>query len=158
MRRRPLSLSVRVDNNFIQLRVVYEDLPDLIQLGISVRCGEWSAYSKAYTGPTAFADEARRLLAWISSPVQPITIEAGADTGIGYMVLKFTSDRAGHVGCAVTLATGGQPRDARPENTWRFAIEMPTELGLVERFARECIALSTDFSQEARLLALPARR
>jgi hypothetical protein len=145
-----------VDDNFIQLRVVYEDLPDLIELGVSVRCGEWSAHSKAYTGPTAFADEAQRLLSWVSSPTDPIRIEAGADTGIGWMVLKFyTVDRAGHVRCAVSLATGGQPRDARPESTWRFGTEMPTELGLVERFARECIALSTDFSQEARLQGLP---
>jgi hypothetical protein len=144
-----------MSDNVIQLRVVYEDLPDLIELGVSVRCGEWSAFSKAYTGPTMLADEARRLLAWISSPVDPISIEAGEDTGIGWMVLKFyTLDRAGHMCCAVTLATGNEP-SARPESIWRFAIEMPTELGLVERFARECIALSTDFSRDAKLQGLP---
>ena len=145
-----------MQENFIVLRVVYEDPPDLIELGTSVRCGDWSAYAKAYTGPTAFAERAQRLLAWVSSPTKSISVEAGADTGIGWMVLKFyTIDRAGHVCCAVTLATGEQPSNARPESTWSFGVEMKTELGLVERFARECIALSTDFSQEARLQGLP---
>ncbi|HUE74153.1 MAG TPA: hypothetical protein VMP01_24945 [Pirellulaceae bacterium] len=145
-----------MNDNFIQLRVVYEDLPDLIQLGVLVRSGEWSAHCRAYAGPTAFADEAQRLLAWVSSPIVPMRIEAGADNGIGWMLLKFyTIDRAGHVRCAVSLATGREDSDARTESTWRFSIEMPTELGLVERFARECIALGSDYSREARLLGLP---
>jgi hypothetical protein len=142
-------------DHFIQLRVVYEELPDLIELGVAVRYGEWSAFSKAYTGPTMLADDARRLLAWVSSPVDPISLEAGENTGIGWMVLKsYTIDRAGHVCCAVTLATSDAP-SARPESIWRFAIEMRTELGLVERFARECMALCTDFSRDAKLQGLP---
>ena len=139
-----------MDDTFLELRVVYEDLPDLIELAISVRHGGWAAQSKAYASPTAFADEARRLLEWSTSPAGPVEIKAGADTGIGWMVLEFyTIDHARHARCAVTLATGGQA--TRPEATWRFAVEIPTELGLVERFARECVALASDFSRVARL-------
>lgn len=143
-----------MDDSFIQLRVVYEDLPDLIELGIKVRYGGWSADSKAYTAPTDFADGARRLAEWASAPDGSLTIECGADTGIGWLVLRFyTVDLAGHICCALTLATGEQ--NARPESTWRFGIEIPTEAGLVKRFARECLALSTDFSREARLVGVP---
>lgn len=39
----------RSEDNFIQLQVVYQDLPDLIELGVFVQCGGWSAHSKAYT-------------------------------------------------------------------------------------------------------------
>lgn len=145
-----------MDGSFIRLRVVYEDLPDLIELAIKVRFRGWSADSRAYADPVAFAEEARRLAEWTSAPDGPVTIECGADTGIGWLVLRFyTVDRAGHVCCALTLATGGQPQNARPESTWRFAIEIPTEAGLVERFACECLALSSDFSRGARLAGVP---
>ena len=145
-----------MENSFIQLRVIYEDLPDLIELGVSVQYCGWSAFSKAYTSPSKFSDEAQQLLKWASLPTATVQIEAGADTGIGWMVLKFyTIDAAGHVRCAVKLATGKQSYGARLEETWRFAIEMETELGLIEQFARECIALSTDFTREARLSGLP---
>jgi hypothetical protein len=144
-----------MDDNFIELRVVYEDLPDLLELGVVVRCGQWSAFSRAYIGPSFLTDDSRRLLEWVSAPHEPVEVEAGGEL-IGSISLKFyTINRAGHARCAVSLATGPLARDARPEETWRFKVEMPTELGLVERFAKECVALSTDFSREARLLGLP---
>jgi hypothetical protein len=146
-----------MDDNFVQLRIVYDDLPDLIELEIIVRYRGWSAHSSAYASPSAFADEAGNLLSWVQSPSEPCSIRAGADTGIGWMVLKFfTIDRAGHARCHVKLATGKQARDSRPEETWRIEIEIATELGLIENFARECVALSEDFSRGARLTCLPA--
>jgi hypothetical protein len=85
-----------------------------------------------------------------------LRIEAGADTGIGWMVLEFyTIDHAAHARCAVTLATKTLTNQPRPAETSRFAIELPTELGLIERFARECIALSGNFKRDARLVGLP---
>lgn len=52
--------------------------------------------------------------------------------------------------------TGCNDADGRPRpaETSRFSIELPTELGLIERFARECIALGSDFKREARLPVL----
>ena len=146
-----------MDDNFVQLHVVYEDLPDLVELAVSVRHGGWSAQSTAYDSPSAFEEDARRLLEWVSSPVGTLQVTAGADTGTGLVALRFyVIDRAGHARCAVTLATRELARDARPEETRRFAIEVPTELGSVERFARECAALGSGLSRSARLCLLPA--
>ena len=140
----------------LELRVVYEDLPDMIELETRVRAGEWSACSRAYASPDILAGDAERLIAWARDPQGGFRLEAGADTGIGWLVLDFyTIDLAGHTRCAVTLATGETSRDARPAETWRFAIEMKTEPGLIECFGRECLLLSRDYSGTARLSGLP---
>lgn len=144
------------DHFFLQLRVIYEDLPDLIQLSVRVINGEWSAVSTAYTSPSFLSENGKGLLQWVEAPDKPLRIEAGADTGIGWMVLQFyTIDRAGHARCAITLATKTLKNEPRPAETSRFAIELPTELGLIERFARQCIALGGNFNSEARLIGLP---
>lgn len=143
-------------NDFLELCVVYEDLPDLIELGVRVRSSEWSAASTAYTSPSFLADSGKAILEWVKAPQNRLRIEAGANTGIGWMVLEFyTVDRACHARCAVTLATGYGSRDSWPEETSRFAIELPTEIGLIERFARECIGLGSRSRPAARLIALP---
>jgi len=143
-------------SDFLELCVVYEDLPDLIELGVRVRSGEWSAASTAYTSPSFLAESGKAILHWIKGPQRRLRIEAGADTGIGWMVLDFyTIDSACHARCAVTLATGHGSRDSRPEETSRFAIELPTEIGLIERFAKECITLGSRSRPAARLIALP---
>ena len=140
----------------LELRVVYEDLPDMIELETRVRAGEWSARSRAYASPAFLGNDAERLIAWARTPQGRFRLEAGADTGIGWLVLDFYSiDRAGHMRCAVTLATGGTSHDARPAETWRFAIELKTEPGLIERFGQECAALGRDHSKIARLAGLP---
>ena len=71
------------------------------------------------------------------------------------MVLQFyTIDHAGHARFAVKLASMTRTDGPRPAETSRSSIELSTELGLIERFARECIALGSDFKREARLAAL----
>jgi hypothetical protein len=143
--------------HFLQLRVIYTELPNLIELGIRVVHGEWSAMVTAYTSPSFLIENGEGLLQWVAAPNKPLRIEAGADTGIGWMVLQFyTVDHASHTRCAITLASMTRTNDRRPAETSRFAIEFPTELGLVERFARECIALSDDLKRDARLIGLPA--
>jgi len=143
--------------HFLQLRVIYEDPPDLIELGIRVIHGEWSAVATAYTSPSFLTENGERLLGWVEAPYEPLPIEAGADTGIGWIVLQFyTIDHAVHARCAITLASTTRTNDPRPAETSRIAIEFPTELGLIERFARECIALGGNFKRDARLTGLPA--
>ncbi len=145
-----------MDDHFLQLRVIYEDLPDLIELGVRVIHGEWSAVSTVYVSPSFLTEDGTAILQWVDAPDEPLRIEAGADTGIGWMVLQFYKiNRAGHVRCAITLATSTRTNEPRPAETSRFAIELPTELGLIERFARDCIALGGDFKREARLIGLP---
>jgi hypothetical protein len=141
-----------MDNHFLQLRVIYEDL-HLIELSVRVVHGEWSAVSTAYVSRSFLTEKGKAILRWADVPDGPLRIEAGADTGIGWMALQFyTIDRAGHARCAITLATGKHSRESRPEETSRFAIELPTELGLIESFGRECIALSNNFKGDARLI------
>jgi hypothetical protein len=144
-----------MDHDFLQLRVIYQDLPDLIELNVRVMYGEWSASSTAYTSPSFFTKIGPGLLRWVKAPDEALRIEAGADTGAGWMVLQFyTIDRAGHARCAITLATNSRTNNPRLAETSRFAIELPTELGLIERFARECIALGSDFKRDARLMGV----
>jgi hypothetical protein len=141
-------------DHFLQLGVIYEDV-HLIELRIRVVHGEWSAVSTAYASHSLLTEVGEAILQWTEAPNEPLSIEAGADTGVGWTVLQFyTIDRAGHARCAVKLATKTRTDGPRPAETSRFAIELPTELGLIERFGRECIALGTDFKREARLAVL----
>jgi hypothetical protein len=141
-----------MNNHFLRLRVVYRDLPNLIELGVHLIHSEWSAVSTVYTSPSLVVENGNRLLLWSKDPGEPLLIEAGADTGIGWMALEFyTIDRARHARCAIRLATKTRTDGPRPAETSRFAIELPTELGLIESFAREYIALGKDFGNQAQL-------
>ena len=143
-----------MDDHFLQFRARYIDL-DMMEISVRVFHGEWSAVSTAYTDLSFLTDNGNALLRWVEAPDQPLRIEAGADTGIGWMVLEFyTINRAGHVRCAITLASKTRTNGPRPAETSRFSIELPTELGLVERFGRECIALGANHKREARLICL----
>ena len=146
-----------MDDDFLQLCVIYRDPPDLVELEVRVQYRGWTARSTVYAQPHVFASNCKRLLEWATTPSDTLTLEAGADTGIGWLKLDFyTIGRTGHVGCSLQLATGKQPHDARPAETWRLAIEIQTELGLVERFARAGHLLSTNLDGEAKLIGLPS--
>lgn len=143
-----------MDDHFLQLWVIYKDV-HLIELGIHVGHSEWSAVSTAYASHSFLADSANAILGWVKSPHDPLKIEAGADTGIGWMVLRFYSiSNAGHTRCEIKLATRTRTNEPRPAETSRFAIELPTELGLIERFAGQCLALGRDLKGEARLIGV----
>ena len=142
-----------MDEHFLQFRVIYQD-EHLLEMSVRVLHGEWSAVSTAYTSLSFFTENGNALLRWVEAPDEPLRIKAGADTGIGWMVLQFyTINLSRHVRCAVTLATETMGA-LRPAETSRFSIELPTELGLVERFAKECIALGGNLKREARLICL----
>src|SRR5205823_5543460 len=115
---------------------------------------DWSASSRAYASPEFLTRDAQALIEWSRTPTGTFCLEAGADTG-RIRFEFYTIDRAAHARCAITLATRSG-RAARPAETWRLQIELPTELGLIEQFARECIALRHDFTAEAFLSVLPA--
>src|SRR5690242_8938592 len=48
----------------LTLRVVYEDLPDLIQVEAQIAADGWSGIVWAYTSPHSLGEEARGLLNW----------------------------------------------------------------------------------------------
>jgi hypothetical protein len=124
----------------ITIRVIYQDPPDLLELETCVVSRHWRGRATAYTSVTALSNDAASLAAWVREPKNELKIEAGADTGIGWLVLRFhTSDLAGHVTCQVSLATSSTgPAD----EVARLTFSMPTEPGLVERFARHLLSLS----------------
>jgi hypothetical protein len=105
-------------------------------------------------------------LGWTACARDEFTLDAGADTGIGWIQLRwYPVDRAGHLACHVKLATGAI--GGRPEEVRRLSLEMPTEMASVERFARQLIALAETLAGEAVMLgawhpyeggADPARR
>ena len=44
----------------LTIRVVYEDLPDLIEIEARIVFGDWSAVTRAYTGPSSLAEDAEQ--------------------------------------------------------------------------------------------------
>lgn len=140
----------------IAIRVVYQDLPDVIQLETRVFAYGWSGVARAYTSPDTLREQADGLAKWSHRPDGELTIEAGADTGIGWLLLRFYPvDMARHPVCHVRLATDS-PTEGRPEQVGRLSLEIPTEPGLIERFARELAALAQTLQGEAVLRGVPA--
>lgn len=132
----------------LTLRVVYEDLPDLIELEAQVVAGDWSGITRAYTDPVSLGEEARGLLACTTRLREEFALEAGADTGIGWLSLRwYTIDRAGHLACYVQIATAAGSN--RPESLRRLSLEFLTEPALVERFARQLISVAETLTGEA---------
>ncbi len=145
-----------MDDWSLELRVVYEELPHMIEVETRVRTGEWSACSRAYCRPNFLIEDATQLVAWSHNPQGHFRFEAGSDTGVGWLVLEFyTVDRAGHTRCAVTLSQAYTLGTDNTKKDWRFAVELKTEPVLIERFGRECMALGRDYSRVARLFRLP---
>lgn len=145
-------------DHFVQLRVIHDKLPNLIELSIRVVHSEWSAQSTAYASPEFLTEQGTAILQRIEAPDETLSMETGADSGIGWMVVWFnTIDSAGYARCVTTLATQTRTDGPRPAETSRFAMELPTELGLIESFGQECIALGSDFNCEARLTILPVQ-
>ena len=135
---------------YLSVRVVYEDLPDLIEIEARVHSGGWSGVTRAYTHPASLAEEARGLLAWTARPRDEFSLDVGADTGIGGLRLRwYPVDRAGHLACHIQVAT--RETGGRPEEVWRLSLEMPTEAASVERFARQLVAAAETLTGEARL-------
>jgi hypothetical protein len=132
----------------LTVRVVYEDLPDLIEIEARVVSGDWSGITRAYTSPSSLVEMARGLLAWTERPREEFTLDAGTDTGIGWSQLRwYPIDRAGHLACHVTFAT--PETGDRPETVWRLSLEIRTETAAVERFARQLIAVAETRTGEA---------
>src|SRR4051794_18637122 len=110
----------------LALIVVYEDPPDLIEVEARVVHGEWSGIARAYAGPSSLVEEAGGLLAWSRRPAGEFSLELGADTGIGWVHLRwYAVDLAGHLACHVRLAT--RAVGVRPEAVRRLALEIFVE-------------------------------
>ena len=121
----------------ISIAVIYEDAPDIIEIEARVSSYSWNGMARAYAATEMFRQQAAALQAWCKHLSGEAVIEAGADTGVGWVMLRFSRDEApDRVLCRVTLATGGVTSDHRPDEVWRLTLEVPTEITLVEQFAQ----------------------
>lgn len=113
----------------------------LIELAAFVRTGYWQGRATAYTvisDVTRFADALLRFADGESSA----TFEAGADTGIGLIALRFHRiDRSGHIACHVRLVRS-VPTHHRPEEVSRLEVEFNTEAWAVIRLAQQLAELA----------------
>ena len=132
-------------------RIVYEDLPDLVEIETHVWASNWQGVARAYASPQSLHHEAKALEQWCRKPEGEAVLEAGADTGIGWVRLRFYPiDMAGHLVCHVQLATAGS-MGGRPEEVWRMSLEIRTEPGLVERYARQLAGIVDSVGEEVLL-------
>jgi hypothetical protein len=125
----------------ILLWVSYDDRPDLIEISTSVRDGSWRGLASAYTSPAQLIAAAEELLQWVDRPIGKARIE-GSPSLLGSICLSFyTIDKAGHLVCHVQLATGGST-NGRESAIRRMSLEMNTEAGLVEKFAKDVMRVA----------------
>ena len=125
----------------LSLAVVYSDV-DVLELEAVLGAGHWRGRVRAYTVPqdiAAFADALGRF----SDGVAAAEFEAGADTGIGLIALRFYRvDRSGHIACHARLVSGDLPTDHRPEQVSRLSVEVGVEAWSVVLFAQQLAELA----------------
>jgi len=110
----------------------------LIEVEAVVANGAWCGRARAYTVAQHVAAFAVALRYFTEAVETKAEFSAGADTGIGLIAMRFYRvDRAGHIGCHVRLATGGLPKDCRPEEVFRLSIEVQPEAWSVGQFASQ---------------------
>lgn len=131
----------------LSLAAVYDD-EHLIQMECRMAVGGWSGITRAYTNQNdlrTFAEAAEQFGKTLGSS---IAWEAGADAGIGLIGLRlYTIDRSGHIRCHVRLASDDTRH--RPPELWHFAVELPTEAGLVITFALHLARVAEELRGQA---------
>ena len=139
----------------LTLAVVYVD-EHLIGLEAIVRAGYWCGRVKNYTVSNHIADFALALIRFTDGTSIEAKFVAGSDTGAGLIALRFYRvDRSGHIACHVRLDTGGLPEDHRPEQVFRFLIEVQTETWAVIQFARQLDEVARTLEGRASLRLCP---
>jgi hypothetical protein len=136
------------------IEVVYVD-EDMIELAAVVKVDDWRGHARAYTTVGDVADFAKALRQF-SYGGPPATFEAGADTGIGLIALRFYRiDLAGRIAGHTRLATGRLETDHRPEQVSKLALEFGAEAWAVEQFAKDSAHLARTQSGRAVLAIYP---
>lgn len=135
------------------LWVSCDDRPDLMEITASIRDGSWRGLATAYISPAELIAGAEALQQWIVRPSGKTRIECNPSL-LGWICLSFyTIDKAGHLVCHVRLASGGSA-NGRESEIRHMSLEMKTEAGLVETFAKELMQLARDELPQAVLLGV----
>jgi hypothetical protein len=122
----------------VNISVIYEDPPDLVEIEARASSFSWNGVARAFAATEVCHQQAVVLESWCQNPHGEAIVEAGADSGLGWVLLKFLpTETPGKVLCRVTLATGGIVHDKQTDEVWRLSLEVPSETRLVEQFARE---------------------
>ena len=134
----------------IHIENVYPDFPDLIELRATVQTQGWAATAAAYASPPQFGERAQKLREWLASPEGTFEmVEEMRDSGWSLTFSPY--DSKGNIRCAVSLWTD-EYSSPQPRNTcWKMSVEVFFEIGMLDRFARECIALSNNHCMQARI-------
>jgi hypothetical protein len=138
----------------VYIEVIYVD-EHLIELAVVVAAGHWRGRATAYTVPADVAGFADALLRFAGGGPSA-AFEAGADTGIGLIALRFYRiDRSGHIACHARLASRGVPTEHRPEEESQLAVEFGAEAWAVGQFARQLAELARTRAGRASLTIEP---
>src|SRR5262245_11821636 len=138
-----------MDHN-LTVDVCYRD-EHLLELRTRFATAEWCGSATAYTDKQSLFEFSSALVEFSRKPDRSVELEAGNDDGVGYLSLRFYAiDALAHIGCHLRLATTAETRH-RPEEIWKLSIELRTELGSVESFARALALMAESGSGAARL-------
>jgi hypothetical protein len=136
----------------LTIRIIYEDLPDLIELKAIVKSADWQGSATAYASTAKLGEAAAGLVAWSRDPVGEYKVEAGENPPIRWISLTFIPrDGIGHLECRIALVN---ERPGCRDESWRMSTTMRTEPGLVERFAQQLQWLSSGRLSEVTLEGL----
>jgi hypothetical protein len=136
----------------LEIRVVREDLPDMIEVEAQVVTEEWAGVATGYVGPDDFRTAADGLRRWADRPAGEHLFEIGADTGIGWVQLRWVAkDGRGVISCHVRLATNR----GDPQTCWRLGLTLKAEPWAVQRFAASLTSVARSFEGGAVLKCLP---
>lgn len=145
---------------YLTLRVVYKDLPDLIEVEARVATDGWSGVTRAYTSPQALGKAARELREWAERPIdrqrgerpaKEFVLEAGADAGVGWLSIRcYLIHRVDRLACQVRMATSANDND-KLDDVWRLNVEFCTDPSMVECFAQQLASLAETRREEATL-------
>ena len=126
----------------LALRVVYEDLPDFVEIHTAVQYQGWTAAGTAYAAPSDVSSQARSLLTWSLDPAGECRFEIGGNSANGSLSQHFAPvDLSGHCVCHIQLTAGGESGAVPMGRKWRVSLEIPVEPGQVESFARQLVEL-----------------
>lgn len=147
--------SDEMSQHFLTTRVIYED-DDLIELKTDLRCGSWSGVATTYASAHELAQQANSLLKWTRQCEGDCVIKTGAEGSLGWLLLRFYAvDLAGHTACHISMGTSARNSNRDTEPPRKIYIEMKTELGLIERFAKQLAVLGAAHAGEASLEGVP---
>lgn len=123
--------------SMVRLCLVWSD-PHMDEVEVQVRHDGWSAHSRHYTSLSELGNHGAKLRKWCESVDGSLTVPiAGEIINSEASLQFFITDGSGHISCRVALNPNPFGLGER-----RIALDVPTETGLVDRFAAELQALA----------------